>query len=95
MEVCEKGYLFRSHSPQIQVYHPLVGDRIPFSQKVSTALWKLLEASLHSKDWEASAATRSTTSGILGSVHGVLHESRTLLAFLLCAWWGGNVPPTD
>lgn len=51
--------------------------------------------SSHSKDLQASAALRSTTSGILAGVHGVLHESRALLALLLCARWGGSVPPSD
>ena len=49
----------------------------------------------HSKDLQASCALRSTTSGILASVHGVMHESRALLGLLLCARWGGAVPPTD
>lgn len=51
--------------------------------------------SSHSKDLQASAALRSTTSGALASVHGVLHEHRALLALLLCSRWGGEVPPTD
>lgn len=51
--------------------------------------------SSHSKDLQATAALRSTTSGILAGVHGVLHESRSLLALLLCARWGGSVPPSD
>lgn len=49
----------------------------------------------HSKDLQATAALRSTTSGLLAGVHGVLHESRTLIALLLCARWGGAVPPSD
>jgi len=51
--------------------------------------------SSHSKDLQATAALRSTTSGILAGMHGVLHESRALLALLLCARWGGSVPPSD
>lgn len=51
--------------------------------------------SSHSKDLQASAALRSTTSGILAGVHGIPHEDRTLLALLLCARWGGEVPPND
>nr|XP_023908621.1 retrograde regulation protein 2-like [Quercus suber]POF15584.1 retrograde regulation protein 2 [Quercus suber] len=51
--------------------------------------------SSHSKDLQASAGLRSTTSGILAGVHGVQHESRALLGLLLCARWGGDVPPTD
>ena len=51
--------------------------------------------SSHSKDLQASAALRCTTSGPLASVHGILHESRTLLALLLCERWGGEVPPVD
>ncbi|KJY02346.1 retrograde regulation protein 2 [Zymoseptoria brevis] len=51
--------------------------------------------SSHSKDLQASAALRCATSGILAGVHGILHESRTLIALLLCARWGGSVPPTD
>lgn len=49
----------------------------------------------HSKDLQASSALRTTTSGILAGVHGVLHEDRTLLALLLCNRWGGDVPPSD
>ena len=63
----------------------------------------LLEASVnmmyfhstHSKDLQASSALRSTTSGVLAGVHGLLHESRTILALLLCARWGNEVPPVD
>lgn len=51
--------------------------------------------SSHSKDLQGSAALRCTTSGVLAGVHGLLHEHRTLLALLLCARWGGDVPPTD
>ncbi|EMC95712.1 hypothetical protein BAUCODRAFT_54037, partial [Baudoinia panamericana UAMH 10762] len=51
--------------------------------------------SSYPKDLQASAAMRSTTSGILAGVHGVLHESRTMLALLLCQRWGGDVPPID
>ncbi|KAK3074047.1 retrograde regulation protein 2 [Teratosphaeriaceae sp. CCFEE 6253] len=51
--------------------------------------------SSHSKDLQSSAALRSTTSGILAGVHGVLHENRAMLALLLCQRWGGDVPPTD
>lgn len=51
--------------------------------------------SSHSKDLQATAALRSTTSGLLAGVHGTLHESRTLIALLLCARWGGSVPPSD
>ncbi|CAK3909348.1 Ppx- -domain-containing [Lecanosticta acicola] len=49
----------------------------------------------HSKDLQATAALRSTTSGILAGVHGVLHEARALIALLLCARWGGGIPPSD
>ncbi|OQO01813.1 hypothetical protein B0A48_12286 [Cryoendolithus antarcticus] len=51
--------------------------------------------SSHSKDLQASAALRSTTSGVLASVHGLLHDSRALLGLLLCARWGDSVSPTD
>ena len=51
--------------------------------------------STHSKDLQASSALRSTTSGVLAGVHGLLHESRTVLALLLCARWGDEVPPVD
>lgn len=49
----------------------------------------------HSKDLQASAALRTTTSGVLAGVHGVFHEDRTLLALLLCNRYGGDVPPVD
>lgn len=51
--------------------------------------------SSHSKDLQATSALRSTTSGALAGVHGILHESRALLGLLLCARWGGSVPPSD
>ncbi|QIW98918.1 hypothetical protein AMS68_004436 [Peltaster fructicola] len=51
--------------------------------------------SSHTKDIQASAALHSTITGILASVHGVLHESRAALALLLCARWGAAVPPND
>lgn len=51
--------------------------------------------SSHPKDLQATAALRSTTSGLLAGVHGIHHESRILLALLLCARWGGGVPPSD
>lgn len=51
--------------------------------------------SSHSKDLQASAGLRSTTSGIMAGVHGILHESRALLGLLLCDRWGGDVPPSD
>lgn len=51
--------------------------------------------SSHSKDLQATAGLRSTTSGILAGVHGVLHETRTLIALLLCARWGSGIPPAD
>jgi len=51
--------------------------------------------SSHSKDLQATSALRSTTSGVLAGVHGILHESRALLGLLLCARWGAAVPPSD
>jgi retrograde regulation protein 2 len=51
--------------------------------------------SSHSKDLQATSALRSTTSGVLAGVHGILHESRALLGLMLCARWGGAVPPSD
>ena len=67
-----------------------------FTRDLFTAFSNLLyyHAS-HPKDLQASCALRCTTSGILSSVHGIIHESRALLALLLCARWGGSVPPTD
>lgn len=51
--------------------------------------------SSYPKDLQASSALRSTTSGVLASVHGIIHENRALLALLLCARWGGDVSPSD
>lgn len=51
--------------------------------------------SSHSKDLQPSAALRCTTAGILAGVHGITHEARTLIALLLCARWGGSIPPSD
>jgi retrograde regulation protein 2 len=51
--------------------------------------------STHSKDLQTSAALRCTTCGVLAGVHGLLHESRSALALLLCSRWGDEVPPVD
>ena len=67
-----------------------------FAQDLLEAFANLLyHHATHSKDLQSSSALRSTTSGILASVHGVLHENRVMLALLLCQRWGGDVPPTD
>ncbi|KAK5114476.1 hypothetical protein LTR62_002411 [Meristemomyces frigidus] len=79
------------------------GSQNPHDSYVEVFAQTLLDAfanliyyhSSHSKDLQASSAIRSTTSGILASVHGVLHENRAVLALLLCQRWGGDVPPSD
>ncbi|KAL8678476.1 MAG: hypothetical protein Q9186_005180 [Xanthomendoza sp. 1 TL-2023] len=48
-----------------------------------------------SKDISAAAALRSTTTGLLGNVHGLSHTDRALLALVMCERWGGEVSPTD
>ncbi|TKA83110.1 hypothetical protein B0A55_00884 [Friedmanniomyces simplex] len=76
--------------------HP--SDHYPsiFTRDLLEAFANLLyHHATHSKDLQSSSALRSTTSGILASIHGVLHENRVLLALLLCQRWGGDVPPTD
>ena len=47
------------------------------------------------KDTKAPAALRSTTTGVLASTHGLLHDSRAVLALALCERWGGELPPSD
>jgi retrograde regulation protein 2 len=47
------------------------------------------------KEARASAALRSTTTGILASAHGICHADRALLGLLLCERWDGEVSPTD
>lgn len=47
------------------------------------------------KDIRAAAALRSTTTGLLASAHGLIHEERALLALVLCERWGGEISPTD
>ncbi|KAL8930487.1 MAG: hypothetical protein Q9208_000671 [Pyrenodesmia sp. 3 TL-2023] len=47
------------------------------------------------KDIRAAAALRSTTTGLLGSAHGLSHIDRALLALVLCERWGGDLSPTD
>lgn len=41
------------------------------------------------KDIQAASALRSTTTGMLASVHGADHEERAILALMLCERWGG------
>ena len=47
------------------------------------------------KDIRAAAALRSTTTGLLASAHGLIHEDRVLLALVLCERWDGEISPTD
>lgn len=48
-----------------------------------------------SKDVRASAALRSTTTGILASANGLSHRDRAFLALVLCERWGAGVPNAD
>jgi len=41
------------------------------------------------KDIQSASALRSTTTGVLASVHGADHEDRAMLAIMLCERWGG------
>jgi retrograde regulation protein 2 len=49
------------------------------------------------KDIQGASGLRSTTSGILGSIHGADHEGRAILAIMLCERWGGigSLSPGD
>lgn len=47
------------------------------------------------KDIRASAALRSTTTGILASANGLSHRDRALLALALCERWGVDIPNVD
>ncbi|KAL8724544.1 MAG: hypothetical protein Q9166_007886 [cf. Caloplaca sp. 2 TL-2023] len=47
------------------------------------------------KDVSAAATLRCTTTGLLGSAHGLSHLDRALLALALCERWGGEVSPAD
>ncbi len=47
------------------------------------------------KDIRAAAALRSTTTGLLASAHGLIHEDRALLALVLCERWGAEISPID
>ena len=51
--------------------------------------------STHPKDIQASAALRSTTAGVLASVHGLSHQDRALVALVLCERWGGELSSGD
>jgi retrograde regulation protein 2 len=41
------------------------------------------------KDIQAASGLRSTTTGVLGGIHGADHEGRALLGIMLCERWGG------
>ena len=51
--------------------------------------------STHPKDIQASAALRSTTTGVLASVHGLSHQDRALVGLSLCERWGGELNSGD
>ena len=74
-------------------YNPLASFK---SETFLTSIINLLNA--HSslpKDIRAAAALRSTTTGLLASAHGLIHEDRALLALVLCERWSGDLSPTD
>lgn len=49
------------------------------------------------KDIQGASGLRSTTTGVLGAMHGADHEGRALLAIMLCERWGGigTLSPSD
>ena len=47
------------------------------------------------KDIRASAALRSTTTGILAGAHGLNHHDRAVLALILCERWDAGIPNAD
>jgi len=66
------------------------------SESFLTSTIQLLNAHSHlPKDIRAAAALRSTTTGLLASTHGLVHEERALLALVLCERWDGETSPTD
>jgi retrograde regulation protein 2 len=41
------------------------------------------------KDIQAASGLRSTTTGVLGPIHGADHQGRAMLGIMLCERWGG------
>ncbi|KAL9127842.1 MAG: hypothetical protein Q9217_003361 [Psora testacea] len=69
---------------------------VPVSSAVLIATTNLLYThASNPRDIRSAAALRSTTTGILSKVHGLLHNDRATLALIMCERWGGDVPPTD
>lgn len=88
--------LLEAAVPQAATQGALDDYKSVFTRELMEAFANLIHYhSSHSKDLQATAALRSTTSGVLAGVHGVLHESRALIGLLLCARWGGGIPPSD
>ena len=81
----------------------LLQKGIPEECFISNSVSPLLEAAINllyahasnPKDIRCSAALRSTTTGVLSDVHGLMHEDRALLGLVLCERWRGDVPPAD
>ena len=69
---------------------------VPIPSTVLEATTNLLYAhASNPKDIRSAAALRSSTTGILSNVHGLLHSDRAMLALILCERWGGDAPPID
>lgn len=91
-----------SHSSPITTRPGSSGTETDAHRLLSDALLSALSNLLtfhatHPRDVRPSSALRSTSTGVLASVHGLSHTERCVLALSLCERWGGrsNLPPVD
>jgi retrograde regulation protein 2 len=78
----------------------LTASMPPSSSAEVRALTPAVSNMLHchaamSKESRASCALHCTSTGVLTSVHGLTHQARALLALILCARWGDEVPDSN
>jgi retrograde regulation protein 2 len=78
--------LLSSIPPNLANYLSRMGITKPLVQALAQSMY------IHNvlnKDIQAASGLRSTTTGVLGGMHGADHEGRALLAVILCERWGG------
>jgi retrograde regulation protein 2 len=86
--------LLSSIPPNLANYLSRMGITKPLLQALAQSMY------IHNvlnKDIQAASGLRSTTTGVLGGMHGADHEGRALLAVMLCERWGGSgaLSPAD
>ena len=90
-----------SAPPSSEALSTLISSALPKSGKhrhlIETISNLLYYHAPYSRDIQASAALRCTSSGFLANTHGLSHIDRAAIALILCERWGGlkDTPSSD